>query len=100
MRPCAAAKESRTLCVSRWVLSMKHFIDKTQRETQSVRDSFAAAHGRIAMHDFLQHFGVSDQTILRSQRPLDQHLSFGFMRMCSPDQIHRDVGIDEGHSSK
>jgi hypothetical protein len=48
--------------------------------------------------NFLQHFRIGNQTLARCNQALQDELRFCLVGMGSPDQLDRDVGIDEDHS--
>ncbi len=47
------------------------------------------------MKYLLQHFSVSNETLPACNRALRGDLRIALMRVSSPNQVHRDIGIDE-----
>jgi hypothetical protein len=54
----------------------------------------AAIDGDITVQNFLQYLRVSDQALALTDQLFQQSLRVGLMRPRSPNEVHRNVGID------
>lgn len=72
-----------------------HLIDNLSGDVKCRGDSFPLADRRVAVHDFLKDFGVSDQSFSGRDQAFQNDLRFGLVGMGSANQIHRNIGIDK-----
>jgi hypothetical protein len=60
-------------------------------------DRVAPADGDVPMEDLLKHFRIRDEPLRPGKTPFQHLLGILFVRVWRPDQVHRDVRIEEDH---
>ncbi len=78
-------------------LYSQHLIRQSQQGVECGLNRVAAIDGSIAMENFLQHFGVSNQALALAHQFFEPSLCVASMGVRGTDEIHRNVGIDEDH---
>jgi len=79
-------------------LDSKNLVNDVQNYLEGWGDGFSFADRRVPMQDLLQHFRISDQSLSRRDKAFQQDLRLSFVRMWRADEVHRNVGIDEGQA--
>jgi hypothetical protein len=60
-------------------------------------DRVAAVDGDVSMEDLLRHFSIRDETLILRDEPFQDLLRVSLVGMWCPDEIHRDVRVEEDH---
>ena len=75
------------------------FVNDVQCSLKGRSDGFAPVEGGVSVQDLLQDFGVGYQALPVGNQPFDEQLSVRFVWVCRAHEIHRDVCVDEDHTS-
>ena len=78
-------------------LDRKDFVGDSENRVEGGLDRVAPADGDIPVENLLEHFRVRDEPLFQGNEFLQKLLGVPFVRMRRPDQIHRDVRIEEDH---
>lgn len=78
------------------LLDCEDIVDDVQQELERGADCFPLADGDVSMKDLLQDFGVGHKALSRCNQALQEKLGLALVRMRRPEDVHRDVGVDEG----
>lgn len=73
-------------------------VDNPQKNVESRLDRLAATDRVIPIENFLKYFSVCNQPFPRFDRPFDHLLRPELVRVIGPDEVHRNVGVDEDHA--
>jgi hypothetical protein len=79
-------------------IDCENLVNDLEKDVERWLDRLAPSNRVVAMQDLLEHLGVRHQTFLSRDRTFQQLLCFGLVRVGGPDEIHRDVGVDENHA--
>jgi len=80
-------------------LDGKYLINDAKQGVKRRLNCIATVDGNVPMENFLQNFGVGDQSLSLADQSLDQSLCVNFVRMSCAHQIHWNVGVDQNHDS-
>jgi hypothetical protein len=61
-------------------------------------DRIAPVDGDVSMEDLLQDFGVRDEALILGDEPFEDLLRISLVGVRRPDEIHRNVRVEEDHS--
>lgn len=78
-------------------VNRQNLIHYAQKRIERRLNCIPAIHGCITMEYLLQHLGIGKQSFPFGKALFDKPPAIGFVRMGRPDQVHRDVGVDENH---
>ena len=81
------------------LLDPEYIVDDRAQGVERMLDPIAAIGGDVAMHDLLEHLAARDQVAPLTGEPLERALSVDLVGMLAPNEIHRDVCVDEDHVS-
>ena len=83
--------------LGRGQIDRHHLIDDSEQGVECRLNGITAIDGDVAVKYFLQDFRVRDETYALAEQPLEQSLGIALVRMRGPDEIHRDIRVDEYH---
>lgn len=78
-------------------LDREDLIDDSQERIESRLNCVSPIDGDVSMENFLKCLGVRDQALFLGKTPSQDFLGITLVRMSRPDQVHRDIRIDEDH---
>ena len=78
-------------------IDVKHFIYDAEKSVERRLNGIPAIDRHVAMENFLQDLGVSDQALAVIDQFFHQPLSIALMRVRRTHQVHRDIRIHENH---
>jgi len=78
-------------------LDRKNLIDDSQKRIESRLNRVSSADGDVAVENFLKCLRVRNQALLIGKTFFQDLPGLSLVRMSRPDQVHRDIRIDEDH---
>ena len=74
-----------------------HDVDDGQECIERGVDVLGTPNGRVPMQDLLEDLGIGAERFAGGDGVFECPTSGLLVRMGRPDQVHRDVGVDEDH---
>lgn len=78
-------------------IDRQHLIDDRQERIERRLDGVGSSNCPVSMQDLLQDLGVGDEQFTICDEPLEPLLRVDLVGVDRPDQVHRDVRVDEYH---
>lgn len=72
-------------------------VNAIQQSVERWLDVLTTVNREVAMQDFLQYLCVCDESLPLTHELFDSALRVNLKRTRRPDQIHRDIGVNQNH---
>ncbi len=77
----------------------EHLFRQRSENVPRIPDRFQPPYGRVAVEDLLEHLGIGHESLTGSDQVFELSLGGELEGMGRPDQVHRDVGVEEDHEA-
>lgn len=91
------AQQDRSCTLNVLEVDREDLINEAQQRVESRLDRIAAANRSVTMKNLLKHLGISDQLFTPHNQDFESMLRLNLMRVWAPDEIHRNIRVDEDH---
>mgnify|MGYP007034356044 CR=1 FL=1 len=78
-------------------LDGENVVDDPAERVERRLDRVAPVEVAVATENLLKHLGAGDQLLAIGDGPLEEPLGVDLVGVGRPDQVHRDVRVDEDH---
>lgn len=70
-------------------------VEDARQDVKGWLDGISASDGHVSVQDFLKHFDITDEAIVRIEACIEKLSRPLLVRMSSSHEVHRNIGVDE-----